>query len=80
MNPDAQFRVSSTLDLYMGDYPLSIVPEDDNNVFGASGLFKGPRLIDWTKFMQRMSSGFEEGQISFGGKALSSRLDIDSSG
>jgi hypothetical protein len=75
------FRVSSALDLHMGNYPLSIVQNDgSNNVFGASSPSRGPRLTAWTQFMHEMSFGFEEGQISFGGKAPSSKIEIGFSG
>lgn len=74
------YLASNSVGLYMGHYPVSIVRADDNNVFGADSPSKGPHMTAWKQFMHEMSSGFEEGQISFGGKAPSSKIEIGFSG
>jgi hypothetical protein len=74
------YRATDSVDLYMGEYPISIVREDGNNVFGTGVFTKGPRRTAWIQLFNYMSSGFDEGHISFGGKELSSKIEIDFSG
>jgi len=74
------YQVSSIIDLHMGQYPTSIVQGEDNNVFGTSSPSKGPHLAAWKQLMNEMSSGFEEGHITFGGNATSSKIEISFSG
>jgi hypothetical protein len=71
------YRASNSVVFDMGEYPESIVQNDGgNNVFDASSPSKGPHLTAWKQFMSEMSSGFEEGQIVFGGNAASSKIEI----
>jgi len=74
------YEAAGSVDLYMGDYPESIVGEDGNNVLGTGVFPKGPRRAAWRQLFHQMSSGFEKGQISIGGKELSPNLEIDFSG
>ncbi|MGA3012109.1 MAG: hypothetical protein ABSD72_17775 [Terracidiphilus sp.] len=74
------YRAMNSVDLHMGEYPASIVGEGDNNVFGTEVFTKGPRRAAWRQLMREMSSGFDEGHISFGGKVPSSKIEIDFSG
>jgi len=74
------YRSTNWVDLYTGEYPASIVNEGGNNVFGTGVLTEGPHRIAWIQLLHEMSSGFDEGHISFGGKELSSKIEIDFSG
>jgi hypothetical protein len=74
------FRATNEVALYMGEYPVSIVGEGDNNVFSTAVFTKGPRRTTWIQLLSEMSSGFDEGHISFGGKAPSSMIEISFTG
>jgi|WetSurMetagenome_2_1015567.scaffolds.fasta_scaffold461595_1 hypothetical protein len=74
------YQVSSMIDLHMGHYPASILQGEDNNVFGTSSPSRGPQLTAWKHLMNEMSSGFEEGHITFGGNTASSKIEICFSG
>lgn len=75
------YRAVNSVDLHLGDYPVSIVPADDNNnVFGSGVLTKGPEHAAWVQLMREMSAGFDDGHISFGGEKPSSRIEIAFSG
>ena len=75
------YRAVSEVNLQLGDYPVSIVPDEgNNNVFGSAVHTKGPEHTAWVQLMREMSAGFDKGHISFGGQTLSSRIDIDFSG
>jgi hypothetical protein len=71
------YRATNSVDLHTGDYPLSIVREGGNNVFGTGGFTKGPHRTAWIQLLNEMTSGFDEGHISFGGKEISSKIEID---
>jgi len=74
------YRATNSVDLYMGEYSESIVGQDGNNVLGTGILSKGPRRSAWIQLLHEMSSGFDEGHISIGGKVLSPNIEIDFSG
>ena len=75
------YRAANEVNLHLGNYPISIVPdENNNNIFGSEVLAKGPEHTAWVQLMREMSDGFDEGRISFGGMAPSSKVDIDFSG
>jgi hypothetical protein len=74
------YRATNFVDLYMGEYPVSIVKEDGNNVFGTGVFTKGPRQTAWIQLLREMSVGFDDGHISFGGTEPSSKIEIDFSG
>jgi hypothetical protein len=76
-----EFRAANEINLHDGNYPVSIVPdEDNNNIFGSEVLTKGPEHDAWVQLMREMSAGFDEGHISFGGTAPSTKIEVDFSG
>jgi hypothetical protein len=71
------YRAANWVDLHLGDYPISIVPDEGNNIIFGSGVFtKGPSYTAWVQLIREMSKGFDEGHISFGGKVPSAKIDI----
>ena len=75
------YRATNEVNLGLGNYPVSIVPDEgNNNLFGSGVLTKGPEHTAWVQLMHEMSAGFDGGHISFGGTAPSSKIDIDFSG
>jgi len=74
------YRATNSVDLYMGEYPESILGQGGNNILGTGILFKGPRSAAWVQLLHEMSSGFDGGHISIGGKVLSPNIEIDFSG
>lgn len=75
------YRAANEVNLQLGDYPVSIVPdEDNNNIFSSEVLTKGREHTAWVQLMREMSAGFDEGHISFGGTDPSSKIEIDFSG
>jgi len=75
-----RFNVSNRVELCPGSYPESIVPQGGNNVFDTGINLSAARRGAWKQFIREMSSGFDKGHISLGGKVLSHRIEIDFSG
>ncbi len=71
------FRATGSANRYDGDYPESIVGSEGNNVLGTSWPL---HRVAWMQFLHEMSSGFDEGHITIGGKVLSPNIEIEFSG
>jgi len=74
------YQAKNWVNLYEGDYPVSIVKEGGNTVFSSGVFTKGPEYTAWVQLMREMSAGFDEGHISFGGTAPSTKIEVDFSG
>ena len=74
------FHAVNRVELCGGSYPKSIVPEGGDNIFDTGINLNAARLAAWKQFMREMSSGFDNGHISLGGKVLSHKFEIDFSG